>query len=142
MSAVAQLEDVAVTKISHLLHAIQELVHLEEQSQEVLKQPVEQLLDTLPDSLNRLEEKKTKWMRTVDRYAIELTESRRKRADGPDKALDEAQSRLMLALRGLQRIHQDNERILRLRMTLLSEDMRQVERSRRFLRSTLQSVAV
>lgn len=141
MSIGTSLEDSAIAKISELLRAIHELVRLEEQSQEVLKQPAEQLLDNLSDNLDRLEEKKVKWMRTIERYAVEFLEFRKGKSSAPDGPLAEAHGRLMLAMRGLQRIHQDNERVLRLRLTLLSEDMRQIERSRRFLRSTLQSVA-
>jgi hypothetical protein len=131
-----------VSKITQLLQDIQGLVRLEEQSQECLKQPVEEMLDSAPDTLNRLEARKTELMRNVDLHATELFDSRQ-RADGSsDAGVKDAQSRLMLALRVLQRLHQDNERILQLRLTLLSEDLRNVERSRRFLRATLQSVAV
>ena len=143
MPTISVRKDDATAKIALLLQDIQELTRLEETSQEILKQPVEQMLDSAPDSLNHLEERKTGLMRQVDRHSIELIECRRRlgAAEAESPALREADGRLMLALRGLQRQHQDNERILRLRMTLLGEDIRNVERSRQFLRATLQSVA-
>jgi len=144
MATLSTMQNGAVAKIAELLEDIHAMVRLEEQSQEMLKLPVEQLLDGAPDSLKQLEDRKTRLMRTVDRHAIELFEWRRQSQPGRETAsqLDEAQGRLMLAMRALQRLHQDNERILRLRLTLLGEEMRNVERSRQFLRTTLQSVAV
>ena len=139
MSAPKTVSD-AQRKAEPLLEAIRELVRLEDDSQTILKMPAEQLLDSLPESLERLESQKLKWMRTVDRYAVEWT-AYRGSARPATPELAETHARLIHALRGLQRVHQDNERILGLRMTLLSEDLRQIERSRRFLRSTLQSVA-
>jgi hypothetical protein len=131
-------------KIEELAEDIRQLVRLEEQSQGVLKQPVEQMLDSANNSLSLLEEQKTRLMRLMDRHSNELLESRVRQSSDPvlhDPACADAYQHLMLAFRSLQRIHQDNERILHLRMSLLSEDMRHVERSRQFLRATLQTVA-
>lgn len=129
-------------RIETLLEDIRDLVRLEEESQVVLKQPVEQMLDSASACLTRLEEQKTRLMRQVDRHSTEYFEARTaKGAQAESAACADLHQRLMQALRSLQRLHQDNERILQLRMTLLSEDMRSVERSRQFLRSTLQAVA-
>jgi hypothetical protein len=132
-------------KIELLMADIRELVRLEEESQNVLKLPVEQMLDSAGSSLGRLEERKTALMRLVDRHATEYFECRTRfgpaEAGPKDGPCAMAHQRLLQAFRSLQRAHQDNERVLQLRMTLLSEDMRTIERSRQFLRSTLQAVA-
>jgi len=83
-------------------------------------------------------------MRLIDRHSTEYFECRtRFGGEGSDKngLCAAAHQRLLQAFRALQRAHQDNERVLQLRMTLLGEDMRTMERSRQFLRSTLQAVA-
>jgi hypothetical protein len=144
MAPLALRRSDTLEKIEQLMADIHALVRLEEESQNVLKLPVEQMLDSAGSSLGRLEERKTSLMRLVDRHATEYFECRtRFGADPADKdgACAAAHQRLLQAFRSLQRAHQDNERVLQLRMTLLSEDMRTNERSRRFLRSTLQAVA-
>jgi hypothetical protein len=142
MAPLALRRSDTLEKIELLLADIRELIRLEEESQSVLKLPVEQMLDSAGSSLGRLEERKTRLMRLVDQHSTEYFECRTRfaaeAAEGPCAA---AHQRLLQAFRALQRAHQDNERVLQLRMTLLSEDMRTIERSRQFLRSTLQAVA-
>jgi hypothetical protein len=144
MAPLALRRSDTLEKIEQLMADIHALVRLEEESQNVLKLPVEQMLDSAGSSLGRLEERKTALMRLVDRHATEYFECRTRfgsEPTGKDGACAAAHQRLLQAFRSLQRAHQDNERVLQLRMTLLGEDMRTNERSRQFLRSTLQAVA-
>jgi hypothetical protein len=144
MAPLALRRNDTLETIELLMADIRELVRLEEDSQTVLKLPVEQMLDSAGSALGRLEERKTALMRLVDRHATEYFECRTRPGAGKQPQNEPqaaAHQRLMQAFRTLQRAHQDNERVLQLRMTLLSEDMRTIERSRQFLRSTLQAVA-
>lgn len=143
MPTLTHVEETLSRKTDDLLALIQELVRLEGLTQQTMKLPAEQLLDGLHPGLAKLEREKSRTMRMVDRCSLELFElgARLSQAE-PSGSWEAAQARVAQALRSLQRLHQDSERILQLRLHLLSEDLRQVERSRQFLRATLQAVSL
>lgn len=134
-------------KMQLLSHTLNQLINLERETQRVLQLPAEQFLDGIPKSMHALEKSKEELMSLVDRLATEVVWLRERvaktSASDPAMAamLEERNVRIRQVLQSLQRLHKESERILKLRLTLLAQDMRQVEQSREFLRAAMQSVA-
>jgi SMC interacting uncharacterized protein involved in chromosome segregation len=143
----APLSQTLLEKLQALAHTLNQLISLERETQRVLKLPAELFLDGVPPAMSGIEREKEGLMQAVDRLSTEVVWLRERLAmlgaiEPSLKAmLEERDLRIRQVLQSLQRLHKESERILKLRLTLLSQDMRQVEQSRQFLRAAMQTVA-
>lgn len=138
---------VLIEKMQVMSHALNQLISLERETQRVLKLPADQFMDGIPQAMQEIEQSKEALMQSVERISTEVIWLRERLTANAVRdpleaaAIDERNLLVRQALSSLQRLHKESERILKLRLTLLSQDMHQVEQSRQFLRVALQTVA-
>jgi hypothetical protein len=144
MSTATVMGPSLLERMQALIHAMNQLIGLERETQRVLKLPAEEFLDGIPVSMLGLEKEKETLMQLIDRLSTEVVYMRERMGQQDPYLMSQVEERnqgIRQVLQSLQRLHKESERILKLRLTLLTQDMHQMEQSRQFLRSALQSVA-